>query len=59
MQLIIIKQDMYVHPVTRANKKIMKNMRLTMSSDDIKQEKKDHAKKRQIIRQQKNKWKNK
>ena len=50
---------MYVHPVTRANKSIMKNMTMTMSSDDIKQAKKNHAKKRQIIRQQKNKCKNK
>jgi hypothetical protein len=50
---------MYVHPVTRANKAMIKKMVMTMSSDDIKQAKKNHAKKRQIIRQQKNKCKNK
>ena len=40
---------------------IKKNLELfqTMSPDDIKQAKKNHAKKRQIIRQQKNKCKNK
>jgi len=50
---------MYVHQVTRANKAMMKKIIMTMSSDDIKQAKKNHAKKRQIIRQQKNKCKNK
>lgn len=50
---------MYVHPVTRANKATMKKMTMTMTSDEIKQEKKNHAKKRQIIHQQKNKSKNK
>ena len=50
---------MYVHPVTRANKATMKKMTMTMTSDDIKQAKKNHAKKRQIIHQQKNKCKNK
>jgi hypothetical protein len=50
---------MYVHPVTRANKAMMKKMTMTMSPDDIKQVKKNHAKKRQIIRQQNNKFKNK
>jgi len=50
---------MYVHPVTRANKATMKKMTVIMSSDDIKQAKKNHAKKRKIIRQQKNKCKNK
>ena len=50
---------MYVHPVTRANKAMMKKMTITMTSDEIKQLKKNHAKKRQIIRQQKNKCKNK
>jgi len=50
---------MYVHPVTRANKAMMKKMTMTMTPDEIKQAKKNHAKKRQIIRQQKNKCKNK
>jgi hypothetical protein len=50
---------MYVHPVTRANKATMNKMTITMTSDDIKQAKKNHAKKRRIIHQQKNKCKNK
>ena len=50
---------MYIHPVTRANKAMMKKMTMTMTSDEIKQVKKNHAKKRQIIRQHKNKRKNK
>lgn len=50
---------MYVHPVTRANKATMKKMTMTMTSDDIKQAKKNHAKKRQIIYQQKDKYNNK
>ena len=50
---------MYVHPVTRAKKAMMKKMTMTMTSDEIKQVKKNYAKKRQIIRQQKNKCKNK
>ena len=50
---------MYVHPVTRANKATMKKMTITMTSDDIKQAKKNHAKKRQIIHQQKDKYNNK
>ena len=50
---------MYVHPVTRANKAMTKVMTMTMTSYEIKQVKKLHAKKRQIIRQQKNKRKNK
>lgn len=50
---------MYVHQVTRANKAKMKKITMTMSTDDIKQAKKNHANKRQIIRQQKNKYKNK
>ena len=50
---------MYVHPVTRANKATMKKMTMTMTSDDIKQAKKNHAKKRQIIHQQKDKYNNK
>uniref|UniRef100_A0A6C0LD22 Uncharacterized protein n=1 Tax=viral metagenome TaxID=1070528 RepID=A0A6C0LD22_9ZZZZ len=51
--------DMYVNHVTRTNKAMMKKMTMTMSSDEIKQAKNNHAKKRQIIRQQKNKRKNK
>ena len=50
---------MYIHPVSRAKKAMMKKVIMTMSSDDIKQAKKNHAKKRQIIHQQKNKYKNK
>ena len=50
---------MYVHPVTRAKKAMMKKMTMTMTSDEIKQVKKNYAKKRQIIRQQKKKCKNK
>ena len=50
---------MYVHPVTRANKAMMKKMTITMTSDEIKQVKKNHVKKRRIIGQQKNKCKNK
>lgn len=50
---------MYIHPVTRANKQMMKNMTASMSSQEIKQSKKDHAKKRKIINQQKNKYNNK
>ena len=50
---------MYVHPVTRANKIMMKNITMTMSPNDIKQAKKNHAKKRKIIRQQKDKSKSK
>jgi len=50
---------MYVHPVTLANKAMMKKMTVTMSSDEIKKEKKNHENKRKIIRQQNNKHKNK
>jgi hypothetical protein len=50
---------MYVHPVTRANKATMKKITMTMTSDEIKQEKKNYAKKRQIIHQQKYKYNNK
>jgi hypothetical protein len=50
---------MYVHPVTRANKAMIKNMTITMSPNDIKQANKNHAKKRKIIRQQKDKSKSK
>lgn len=50
---------MYVHPIKRANNATMKKMTVTMSLDDIKQAKKNHAKKKQVIRQQKNKCKNK
>lgn len=50
---------MYVHPVTRKNKVMIKKMTLSMSREDIKDAKKNHAKKRQIIRQQKDKFKNK
>ena len=50
---------MYVHPITRSNKAMMKKMTVTMSSDDIKQAKKNHAKNRKIINQIKNKYKNK
>ena len=50
---------MYVHPVTLANKAMIKKMKETMSPDDIKQEKKNYVKNRQFIRQQNNKYKNK
>jgi len=50
---------MYIHPVTRANKKMMKKMTESMTSQEIKQSNKDHAKKRKIINQRKNKYNNK
>ena len=50
---------MYIHQVTNAKKAIMKKVIETMSSEDIKQAKKNHKKKRQIIREQKKKYKNK
>ena len=36
---------MYVHPVTRANKAMIKKMKETMLPDDIKQAKKNYVKK--------------
>ena len=59
MILSINTLDMYIHPVTRANKATMKKMTMTMTPDEIKKVKKNHAKERQIIRQQQNKCKNK
>lgn len=50
---------MYVHKVTRANKAMIKKMTEIMSLDDIKQAKKNYSNKRKIIRQQKNRYKNK
>lgn len=47
---------MYIHPVTRAKKEMIKKIIVTMSLDDIKQAKKNHIKNRQIIRQYKNKY---
>lgn len=50
---------MYIDKITRAKKAIIKKFTETMSLNDIKQVKKDHIKKRQMVRQQKNKHKNK
>lgn len=50
---------MYVHPVTRTKKLMINKMTVSMSLDDIKQERRNHAKNRRIIREQRNKYKNK
>ena len=50
---------MYVHPVTRTKKLMINKMAVSMSLDDIKQERRNHAKNRRIIREQRNKYKNK
>ena len=50
---------MYIHPETRAKKSMINKMTMTMSSEEIKQVKKNHAKNRRMIREQKNKHKNK
>ena len=50
---------MYVHPVTRTKKLMINKMAVSMSLYDIKQERRNHAKNRRIIREQRNKYKNK
>ena len=50
---------MYVHPVARANKAKLNVMKKTMTSQDIKNAKKLHEKKRSIVRFQNDKMSNK